>query len=112
MKSVLITGCSKGGIGDAVAQEFHSKGIRVFATARNLAKIEHLKSLGLDTLQLDVTSAESIKHAVAEVEAATGGKLDFLVNNAGMGKEHYGHAANCCEYDIPQAGSHDRRRPG
>jgi 1-acylglycerone phosphate reductase len=86
MKSVLITGCSKGGIGDALAQEFYSKGLLVFATARDLSKVEHLKSLGLTTLKLDVTSAESIKNAVAEVEAVTGGKLDFLVNNAGMGK--------------------------
>jgi 1-acylglycerone phosphate reductase len=86
MKSVLITGCSKGGIGDALAQEFHSKGLHVFATARDLSKVKHLKALGLTTLKLDVTSAESIKNAVAEVEAVTGGKLDFLVNNAGMGK--------------------------
>jgi 1-acylglycerone phosphate reductase len=48
--------------------------------------LKHLKALGLTTLKLDVTSAESIKNAVAEVEAVTGGKLDFLVNNAGMGK--------------------------
>lgn len=89
MKSVLITGCSKGGIGDALAQEFHSKGVRVFATARNLEKIDHLKKLGLDVLQLDVTSAESIRKAVIVVEKEMGGKLDFLVNNAGMGKKPY-----------------------
>lgn len=86
MKSVLITGCSKGGIGDALAQEFHSKGIRVFATARDLSKVEHLRNLGLDILQLDVTSADSIAKIAGEVEKATGGKLDFLVNNAGIGR--------------------------
>jgi 1-acylglycerone phosphate reductase len=86
MKSVLITGCSKGGIGDALAQEFHSKGLRVFATARNLQKVKHLKELGLDVLELDVTSKESIRLAVAAVEKETNRKLDFLVNNAGMGK--------------------------
>lgn len=85
-KSVLITGCSKGGIGDALAQEFHNKGLRVFATARDLAKVEHLKSMGLEVLQLDVTSQESIRQAVGEVQKSTDGKLDFLVNNAGSGK--------------------------
>ncbi|KAF5872415.1 putative short-chain dehydrogenase protein [Botrytis fragariae] len=84
-KTVLITGCSEGGIGDALAKCFHRQGLRVFATARNLAKIEHLKKLGLDTLSLDVTDSTSIKEAVDSVSLKTGGKLDFLVNNSGAG---------------------------
>lgn len=81
----LITGCSRAGIGDALAQEFYHKGLRVFATARDLSKIQHLKAMGLDTLQLDVTSEDSIQNAVRYVERETGGKLNYLVNNAGMG---------------------------
>ncbi|TGO29450.1 hypothetical protein BPAE_0015g00960 [Botrytis paeoniae] len=84
-KTVLITGCSEGGIGDALAKSFHRQGLRVFATARNLAKIEHLKKLGLDTLSLDVTDSASIKEAVDAIALKTGGKLDFLVNNSGAG---------------------------
>ena len=84
-KTVLITGCSKGGIGDALAQEFQRKGLRVFATARDLAKVEHLKKLGLDVLPLDVVDEDSIKKAVENVKTATGGTLDFLVNNSGVG---------------------------
>lgn len=86
VKSALITGCSKGGIGDALAQEFHRNGIKVFATARDLTKIQHLQDIGLETLQLDVTSEESIQKAASVIEKETGGRLDFLVNNAGMGK--------------------------
>jgi 1-acylglycerone phosphate reductase len=85
-KSVLITGCSKGGIGDALATTFHKKGLRVFATARSLSKVQHLKELGLDILPLDVTDEDSIKKAVESVKAATGGTLDILVNNSGGGK--------------------------
>ncbi|CAI7642842.1 unnamed protein product [Penicillium pancosmium] len=84
-KTVLITGCSEGGIGDALAKTFHKKGLRVFASARNIAKVQHLKDMGLDILQLDVTDEESIKQAVSTVKAATGGYLDFLVNNSGAG---------------------------
>jgi 1-acylglycerone phosphate reductase len=82
-KSVLITGCSKGGIGDALAQEFHIRGLKVFATARNLAKIQHLEELGIETIQLDVTDADSIASAVKHVSSVTDGKLDILVNNSG-----------------------------
>ena len=85
-KSVLITGCSEGGIGDALAMEFYSKGARVFASARNLNKIKHLKAMGIETLSLDVTSPELIETAVATVCKATGGTLDILVNNSGKGE--------------------------
>jgi NAD(P)-dependent dehydrogenase (short-subunit alcohol dehydrogenase family) len=85
-KSVLITGCSEGGMGDYLARDFHKRGFRVFATARNLKKVEHLKALGLDVLALDVTSEESISAAVKDVKAITGGTLNFLVNNSGSGK--------------------------
>ncbi|KAB8239005.1 hypothetical protein ETB97_009814 [Aspergillus alliaceus] len=84
-KTVLITGCSEGGIGDALAKSFHKRGFRVFASARNLAKVQHLKDMGLDILQLDVTDEDSIRQAVLTVKAATGGHLDFLVNNSGAG---------------------------
>ncbi len=85
-KSVLITGCSAGGIGDELAQSFHRRGLRVFATARNLSKIQHLKEMGMDVIELDVTDAGSRKNAVERVKAATGGSLDILINNAGGGK--------------------------
>ena len=85
-ETALITGCSKGGIGDALAQEFYHKGVRVFATARDLSKIQHLKSIGLEILQLDVTSEESIQDVVKYIQKETGGKLNYLVNNAGIGR--------------------------
>lgn len=85
-KTVFITGCSEGGIGDALAKSFHKKGMRVFASARNLAKVQHLKEMGLDVVQLDVADGDSIREAVETVKAATGGTLDFLVNNSGLGK--------------------------
>ncbi|KAL4773518.1 hypothetical protein BDW60DRAFT_215885 [Aspergillus nidulans var. acristatus] len=84
-KTVLITGCSEGGIGDALAKTFHKKGFRVFASARNTAKVQHLKDMGLEIVQLDVTDETSIKQAVSTVKAATGGYLDFLINNSGNG---------------------------
>jgi 1-acylglycerone phosphate reductase len=84
-KTVLITGCSEGGLGDALAQEFHKKGLRVFATARNLAKVKHLEAQGIETLSLDVLDAASLEKAVATVKDLTGGTLDILVNNAGGG---------------------------
>lgn len=85
-KTVLITGSSEGGIGDALAKAFHKKGLRVFATARNLAKVQHLKDMGIEVLKLDVVDTASIKEVVENVKTRTGGTLDILVNNSGGGK--------------------------
>ncbi|KAI1095733.1 oxidoreductase [Rostrohypoxylon terebratum] len=83
-KTVLITGCSEGGIGEALAKEFQAQGLHVFATARSESKMDSLKKLpNLTVLALDVTSSGSIDAAVATVSKATGGKLDYIVNNAG-----------------------------
>ena len=83
-KSALITGCSEGGIGDGLAREFLKRGFRVFATARDLHKIEHLKELGCDVLKLDVCSEEEVKAVTESVGAMLQGRgLDILVNNAG-----------------------------
>ncbi|KAK5126707.1 hypothetical protein LTR85_009641 [Meristemomyces frigidus] len=81
-KSVLITGCSSG-IGQALAKEFKSQGLRVFATARKAESISDLASQGIETLSLEVNSVENIKAVKEEIASRTGGTLDYLVNNAG-----------------------------
>ncbi|KPM42837.1 hypothetical protein AK830_g3728 [Neonectria ditissima] len=86
-KSVLITGCSAGGIGAALAQAFHDKGYHVFATARNPTKISQTlaSAANVTVLTLDVLSRDSIATAVESVKRETDGRLDVLVNNSGGG---------------------------
>lgn len=81
--SVLITGCSPGGIGNALARQFHRRGFQVIATARTTDKLSDLKALGLTTLALTVDSEDSIQECVKQVETLCGGRLDYLINNAG-----------------------------
>jgi hypothetical protein len=88
LESVLITGCSAGGIGSAIAIEFQNQGLNVFATARDVRKLAHLIDLANVTiLSLDVTSKQSVDAAVEAVKKSKmgGGKLKYLVNNAGLG---------------------------
>jgi 1-acylglycerone phosphate reductase len=82
--SVLITGCSDGGIGSALALTFQQRGFQVFATARDTTKMSELKELSNVTLlTLDITNTEQIRESVDDVTKATGGTLDYLINNAG-----------------------------
>lgn len=86
LKSVLVTGCSAGGIGAAIALALAKEGHHVFATARNTPKIpQELSSLSNVTiLPLDVTSKQSVV-AAAQAVTESGHGLDVLVNNAGVG---------------------------
>jgi len=99
-RSVLITGCSPGGIGHALALEYHSKGLLVFATARRVEVLADLAALGIATIALDVTDVESVRRARDHVSKTTGGTLDVLVNNAG---QHY-HAPSA-EMDVSRVRS-------
>lgn len=81
-KSVLITGCSDGGIGSALAAEFQRRGYQVFATARDLSKMSALRSLhNITLLPLDVVNQTQISAAFEAVKDANGGSLDILINN-------------------------------
>lgn len=84
-RTILITGCSDGGLGSALALGFHKAGWRVFASARNLSKAKKAKDAGIETVQLDTLSDESIASCVSRIHELTGGSLDALLNNAGAG---------------------------
>jgi len=79
---VLISGCSTG-IGRALTVEFAARNWRVFATARKSEVINDLKAPNVDVSVLDVTDETSIKDCVNFV-IAKAGRIDMLVNNAGL----------------------------
>jgi NAD(P)-dependent dehydrogenase (short-subunit alcohol dehydrogenase family) len=82
-RTALVTGASAG-IGEAIAVKLAAEGFRVYAGARRLDRMEHLKAKGIRVLPLDVTDEASIEAAVAAIEMECGG-IDVLVNNAGYG---------------------------
>lgn len=85
MKSVLITGCSDGGIGSSLATNFSKSGCHVYATARNINSMSFLAdNEAITLLALDVCNRESITKCRDIVSQSTGGTLDVLVNNAGI----------------------------
>lgn len=84
-KSALITGAARG-IGRAFAQAYIKEGARVaVADINKQAAANTADALGPSALpvELDVTSQDSIDHAVAKT-VATHGQIDILVNNAAL----------------------------
>lgn len=84
-KAVLVTGCSSG-IGLCVAEGLYERGYRVFATARKQEDVERLQEMGLESLPLDLDDSDSIRKALDEILARTGGKLYALFNNGAYGQ--------------------------
>lgn len=79
-KVVLITGASSG-IGLSIANFLFDKGFVVYGTSRSS---KNATQYNFNLIALDVLSVETIERAVSLVIKKEG-KLDVLVNNAGMG---------------------------
>jgi len=88
-KNILITGTSTG-VGFESALLFAQNKYKVYATLRNLKKVDALKSrietekLDIEILELDVTQIKSIQSVVTYI-IEKDGKIDLLLNNAGAG---------------------------
>jgi NAD(P)-dependent dehydrogenase (short-subunit alcohol dehydrogenase family) len=90
-KIALVTGANKG-IGYEIARGLAKQGMTVFLACRDMARAEEAagqlaeESLAATPLHLDVTKSETIAAAAAQIDRAHG-KLDVLVNNAGIARE-------------------------
>ena len=82
----FITGCSTG-FGRELAKEVLTNGYKAVVTARNLTDIADIVKEHPENalaVKLDVTNRDEVKAAVAEARRHFG-KIDVLVNNAGIG---------------------------
>ncbi|WP_305786797.1 SDR family NAD(P)-dependent oxidoreductase [Symbioplanes lichenis] len=83
MTVTLITGANKG-IGFETARQLHEQGHVVYLGSRDAERGEKAAAaLGVRYVQLDVTDDTSVRAALATIDAAEG-RLDLLINNAGI----------------------------
>ena len=97
-KIALITGANKG-IGFETARQLGKEGVTIIAAARNkergIKAVEQLKAEGIEAefLQLDVDNHADIQNAFDYINTKYG-KLDILINNAGVQLESSGWGIN------------------
>ncbi len=93
-KIILITGASTG-FGNITAKALASNGHTVYATMREISGKNKLhkdallawakvRQADLRVVELDVTSDESVEGARKKILSETNGKIDVIINNAGI----------------------------
>jgi short-subunit dehydrogenase len=80
-KVAAITGASSG-IGLSLAQQLLDAGVKVYGLSRNKPNLEHENFTFIKT---NVRDSDSVDFAFSQI----GGKVNFLINNAGLGKFKY-----------------------
>jgi len=92
-KVAIVTGSSSG-IGYATSLLLARKGLYTYASARNIDKSASLQPIAgaerlpLKLIQLDVTDDSSVKDAVERIVLEKG-RIDLLVNNAGLASSEH-----------------------
>jgi hypothetical protein len=86
----VVTGANSG-IGRATSIHLAASGHRVIGTVRTVARAEKLAAMAaqagveVELVELDVADDDSVRDGFAEIFDRTGGRVDHLVNNAGVG---------------------------
>ena len=91
MSTISVVTGANSGIGRATAIHLASQGHDVFGTVRSLDKAGKLQSMAasagveINLIELDVADDQSVTNGFQQILATTGGVVDVLVNNAGIG---------------------------
>ena len=88
--TALVTG-SSGGLGSAIAKALAGQGARLALSGSNVEKLESFRiGLGGDHVALpcNLSDGAAVDQLVPQAVEALGGKLDILINNAGVTRDN------------------------
>ena len=88
--TALVTGAS-GGLGSAIAKALAEQGARLAVSGSNVEKLEAFRgTLGRDHVALpcNLSDGAAVDGLVPQAVEALGGKLDILINNAGVTRDN------------------------
>ena len=88
-KNIFVTGAT-GGIGGSIIETLSSNGANIIASGSNKEKLDKINSRYKDikTIKFDISNHKEIERFVEDISNLFDGKIDGLVNNAGINRDN------------------------
>jgi len=87
--NIIVTGAT-GGIGNSIIKKLYDAGANILATGTKNEKLEELKKKfqNIQIFKFDISQTDSLENFIEDATNQLGGKLDCLVNNAGITQDN------------------------
>ena len=87
--NIIVTGAT-GGIGNSIIKKLYEAGANILASGTKNEKLEELKKKfqNIQTLKFDISQIDYLEDFIEDATKKLGGKLDCIVNNAGITQDN------------------------